>query len=340
MQRDCRKTGSPSFYVEISPDLCYTGNTMIIGRDTMEFLYMLEDIRTPVLNEFMLLITRLGEETAFLVLALIFFWCVDKQRGYLIMTVGFIGTMANQFMKLWFRIPRPWVLDNNFTILEEAREAATGYSFPSGHTTNAFGTFGSIAATARRRWAAVLSTVLAVLVGLSRMYIGVHTPKDVIVGALTSVLLVVALRKVVCSDKGMKALVAGMIAMAIGLLLFVELYPFPSDVDAQNLESGLKNAYTMVGSLAGVAVVYHLEKKYVNFTTRALWWAQILKAALGLVLVLIVKEGLRAPLEALFSDPYPARMVRYFLIVVVAGLIWPMSFRFFYRLGRHVEVKK
>ena len=84
----------------------------------MGFLYILEDMRIPVLNAFMLLITQLGDEITFLVIALILFWCVDKRRGYYILAVGFLGTLANQFMKLFFRIPRPWVLDENFTILE------------------------------------------------------------------------------------------------------------------------------------------------------------------------------------------------------------------------------
>ena len=92
----------------------------------MEFLYLLEKIRIPGLNELLLTVTRLGEETAFLVAALIVFWCVDKRKGYFVMTVGFIGTMANQFLKLACRVPRPWVLDENFTILEQAREAASG----------------------------------------------------------------------------------------------------------------------------------------------------------------------------------------------------------------------
>ena len=306
----------------------------------MEFLYFLEGIRMPILNEFMLLVTRLGEETAFLVMALIVFWCVDKRRGYLLMSVGFLGTMANQFMKLWFRIPRPWVLDPNFTILEQAREAATGYSFPSGHTTSAVGTFGSIAATTRKKGTIALCVILAVLVGLSRMYIGVHTPADVIVGALTSLSLIFLLREVPWNSRGMDILVLVMMACSLGLMAFVSLYPFPADVDAHNLESGMKNAWTMVGCMAGVAVVYQVERKYVNFTTMAVWWAQILKVILGLALVLAVKEGLRAPLEALFGNPYPARAVRYFLIVVAAGALWPATFRHFYRLGRHVEVKK
>lgn len=303
----------------------------------MEFLYLLENLRSPVLNEFMLAITRLGEETAFLVFALIFFWCVDKKRGYLIMSVGFVGTMANQFMKLWFRIPRPWVLDENFTILEEAREAATGYSFPSGHTTNAVATFGSVAVSAKHRWTRYLSIALAVLVGLSRMYVGVHTPQDVVVGALTSLVLIFALRKVCLEDRGMNVLVAVMIAMALGLLVYVERYPFPADTDAHNLASGVKNAYTMIGCLAGVALVYVVEKKYINFSTDAVWWAQILKAVLGLALVLLVKEGTRSPLEAVFGGHLAARAVRYFLVVMAAGILWPMSFRWFAKLGRKTE---
>ena len=303
----------------------------------MEFLYWLESIRMPGLNEFMLTVTQLGEETAFLVLALIFFWCVDKKRGYLLMSVGFIGTMANQFLKLWFRIPRPWVLDPEFTILESAREAATGYSFPSGHTTSAVGTLGAIAATAKHKWTMWLCVILAALVGFSRMYIGVHTPADVLVGALTSILLIFGLRRVVMAGDHMNAVLKLMLLLALGLLAFVMLYPFPEDVDPHNLESGLKNAYTMVGSIAGVGFVYLMEKKYVNFTTEAVWWAQLLKAVLGFGLVLAVKEGMRAPLDALFGNPYPARLVRYFLIVVVAGLVWPMTFRFFSKLGRKCE---
>ena len=155
--------------------------------------------------------------------------------------------------------------------------------------------------------------------------------------SVIGVVLILALRKAVHSPVGMKWLVASMIALAFLLLAFVRVYPFPADTDAHNLESGLKNAYTMVGCLTGVAVVYTIEGRYVKFTTEAVWWAQILKAVLGLAMVLAVKEGLRAPLEATFGNPFPARAVRYFLIVVTAGVIWPMSFRFFSKLGRKTE---
>lgn len=301
----------------------------------MELLYWLEGIRMPGLNEAMLLITRLGEETAFLVAALIVFWCVDKRKGYYVMAVGFMGTMTNQFLKLACRVPRPWVLDPDFTIVEQAREAATGYSFPSGHSQNAVGTFGAIACTTEKKPVRNACVAAAVLVPFSRMYLGVHTPYDVLVGSAMALALVVSLKPLLLGrdEKAVRPLILIMLAMALGLLAYVELWPFPADVDSQNLESGLKNAYTMIGCIAGVAVVYPAEKKYVNFDTRAPLWVQNLKVILGLAAVLIVKEGLRTPLQALFGGHMAARAVRYFLVVVTAGVLWPMTFRWFAKLG-------
>ena len=303
----------------------------------MEFLYLLEKIRVPGMNELMLGITKLGEETAFLVAALIVFWCVDKYKGYYVLGVGLFGTLASQFMKLLCRIPRPWVRDENFTILEAAREEAGGYSFPSGHTQSAVGTFGSLAATAKKRWLQWLFIALPVLVGFSRMYVGVHTPADVLVGAAISVALIFGLKPLMLGKKKglfIPVVFAVMLLCSIAFTLYVELYPFPADLDPHNYESALKNSYTLLGCCAGVLVIFFLDEKKLRFDTKAIWWAQILKVVLGLGLVLLVKEGLSSPLEALFNGHLAARAVRYFLIVVVAGVIWPLSFRWFGKLGK------
>lgn len=304
----------------------------------MEFLHLLEGLRSPVLNELFLAVTELGGETAFLVLALIFFWCVDKKRGYYIMSVGFIGTIGNQLLKLWFRIPRPWVRDESFTAVEAAKGDAGGYSFPSGHTQTSVGTFGSIAASDKNRIVRTVCIVLAVLVGFSRMYLGVHTPADVLVGGVMALALVLIVRPVIYrgGHKGMKILIAAMLAMAVGMLIYVELNPAGFAADDVNYLSGLKNAYTMLGCLIGVAIVYLIDYRYLKFETAALWWVQIIKAVLGLGLVLAVKEGLRAPLEALLPV-YPARALRYFLIVMAAGVLWPMTFKWFGRIGKKAE---
>ena len=132
-------------------------------------------------------------------------------------------------------------------------------------------------------------------------------------------------------------LIALMLVLAMAYVLYVECFPFPADVDAVNLHHGQENAYTLLGCCAGVLVVYYVDEKKLHFQTKAVWWAQILKVVLGLGAVLAVKEGLRAPLEALFAGHLAARAVRYFLIVVVAGIVWPLSFRWFGKLGRKGE---
>ena len=300
----------------------------------MEFLYFLEKIRVPGLNEFMLAVTYFGDEIAFLVTALVLFWCVDKRRGYYVLSVGFVGTLANQFMKLWFRIPRPWVLDENFTILEQAREAASGYSFPSGHTQNAVGTFGGIAYTAKNKVVRAIAIAIAVLVPISRMYVGVHTPLDVGVAAVMGVALVLVFRPLILGHDGkyFPWIMGIMTLLAVAYFCFTELYPFPADVDAHNLLSGRKNAYTLLGCLIGLLIVYVVDELWLHFPVKAVWWAQIIKVAVGLALVLAVKSGLKDVLNALFGESL-GRGVRYFLIVIVAGIVWPLSFRFFSKLG-------
>ena len=301
----------------------------------MVFLYCIEKIRIPVLNEFMLGITYLGDEIAFLVVALILIWCADKRTGYYVLSVGFLGTIANQFMKLWFRIPRPWVLDENFTILEQAREGASGYSFPSGDTQSSVGTFGAIAYTTKNKIIRWLCVAVVFLVPFSRMYLGVHTPLDVSVAAGMAAVLIFLLKPLIVdgNQRVFSAFLGIMVAASIAFLIYVEVYPFPADIDPHNMESGLKNAYTLLGSILGMVVVYIVDEKWLHFPTKAVWWAQIIKIAIGLGIVLAVKSGLKAPIEGLLGNLI-GRAVRYFLIVIVAGVIWPLTFRWFAKLGK------
>ena len=294
----------------------------------MELLHMLEGIRAPWLDKLMLAVTTFGEETALLVIALIVFWCVNKRHGYYIMSVGFIGSITNQFMKLWFRIPRPWVRDPSLSAVEGSVEGAGGYSFPSGHTQTAVGLLGAVAVTTRRRWLCALSMFGAILVGFSRMYLGVHTPADVLVGAAQSVLLLLVLHPLIYGrdGKGIPWVLGAQIILAAAYLIYAELLD-PATLDAHNYESGMKNAYTFMGCTVGLLVVWLVDRK-LDFSTDAIWWGQLLKVGLGLIAVLAVKEGLRTPLEALCGGHLIARSIRYFLIVVVAGIVWPLTFRF------------
>jgi hypothetical protein len=166
------------------------------------------------------------------------------------------------------------------------------------------------------------------------MYIGVHTPLDVSVAAVMALLLVYFLYPMAGenSKKWMPWVLGGMIIASVAFWGYMELFPFPADMDAHNYESAVSNAYKFLGAIIGFAVVYIVDKKWLQYEVKAVWWAQIIKVAIGFGLVLIVKSGLKAPINAIVGAS-AGSAVRYFLIVIVAGILWPLSFKYFKRLG-------
>lgn len=304
----------------------------------MELLYALESIRTPFLDKLMGLVTNLGGEAVFIVAAIVVFWCLSKSCGYYMMTVGFAGTIINQFLKLWFRIPRPWVKDPNFTIVESARAEATGYSFPSGHTQNAFAVFGAPARFFKNTVLRIVFIFLIALTAFSRMYVGVHTPLDVGVSLIVGTILVFVIypffRDMDKSPKKVYIIFGIFIVLAAAFVAFVELYDFPADIDAENYASGLKNAYMILFCAIGLMLTFFIDTKYVRFHTQAVWWAQIIKVVVGLAILLALKSVLKAPLLALFGGHSVAHGVRYFIVILFAGIVWPMTFKFFAKLGK------
>lgn len=297
----------------------------------MDILYALEKIRTPFWNGVMSAVTQLGGEVIFIVAAVVVFWCVSKWEGYYLMTIAFCGTVLNQFLKLICRVPRPWVRDPNFTIVESARAEATGYSFPSGHTQNAVGLFGGMARWGGRRWVRIGLTALALVIAFSRMYLGVHTPADVGVSLVLAAALVLGLyplmRRAQEKPRYMGYVLAAMLVVSGAFVVFVETCGFPADMDAENLASGIGNAWKMLGAVAGMTLAWLLDRRYIHFETQAVWWVQVIKVAVGMALLLAIKSGLKAPLLALLGHEGLAGGVRYFLLVLVAGAVWPLVFR-------------
>lgn len=300
----------------------------------MELLYWLESIRNPVLDGFFSAITYLGSEIVFMILALAIYWCVSKSQGLYLLSVGCLGTTLNQFLKITCRVPRPWVRDPDFTIVESARADATGYSFPSGHTQNAVGTFGCLAVDARCPWLRAVLIVLAVLTAFSRMYLGVHTPWDVGTAAVMAVVLIFALRPLFrdadAHPRRMLAILGILGLLNVAFLAYALFWSFPSDADPVQLAHGAENAAKLTGALIGMALGYWLDWKKVRFTTAAPLPGQIWKLSLGMVLLLAIKSGLKL----LLGGSLWAGALRYGLMTFFAAGLWPMTFPWFARLGK------
>ena len=307
----------------------------------MKLLYALESIRTPLLDTILSAVTHMGGELFFMVIAVTVFWCVSKRMGYYLMTVGFFGTILNQFLKILCCVPRPWVKNPDFTIVESARAEATGYSFPSGHTQNAVATYGGIARYTRRRWLRVVCIALTLVICFSRMYRGVHTPLDVGVSfviAAALVLLVYPLMEE--ADRRPRVLTAMIGVMVLCSAAFIVYLYLRGDTgttaeDTANYVSALQNAWKLTGATLGMLAANILDRRYIRFETQAVWWAQIIKLVVGFGLLLAIRAGLKAPLIALCGGAAEiAGGIRYLLVVLFAGCIWPLTFWGFSRLGK------
>lgn len=302
----------------------------------MTVLKWLESIRTPWMDEVMSLLTQLGDETVFMVLGMVVLWCSHKAWGFRFMLIGLAGTAVNQLLKAIFLVPRPWVIDPEFTIVESARDGATGYSFPSGHTQSAVTCFGTLAAWLKK-WGVTVACVAAIaIVAFSRMYLGVHTPLDVGVSLVTGVVTVLLMTHLLQKDSRKTQLWARGCAMllALALLGYVLFAPAREANVAEFDAHGVKAAWQVVGAMAGLLLAWWADEKHLHFETKAVWWAQVCKVVIGLALVVAVRSGMKPVLTALFGEAMFAHGIRYFLMTVMGGILWPMTFGFWNRVGR------
>lgn len=297
----------------------------------MAQLYAIAGIRSPFLTAIFSSLTYLGHEMGFLVIAMILLWCVNKKYGYRLLIIFLVGTFVQQILKIAFMIPRPWVLDPNFRPVDSAIEAATGFSFPSGHTTTACLVLGAIAIYLKKNWAYIAAAVLTVLVAFSRMYLGVHTLLDVGVGMLIGIVLLVLFTALFARRESSRMFVN--VSMGISVLLSIVLVAYlyirqpaadaPESVISTHADS-LKDAFKLLGAGIGMLIGKLIDDRFVEFRTSTVWWKQVLKILLGLAMVVVIWLGLKK----VFPENQPIfDGIRYFLMAIVAVGFYPMLFK-------------
>ena len=136
-----------------------------------------QSLSSPAMTLLMKGFSLLGTEFCYLALLPLIYWCVDKRRGLRIGTLIFLSTVVNLRLKLAFAQPRPYDLDPSVGMAKEST-----FGLPSGHAQATAVLGGSAAPLFRAPWGLILAVVLPLLVGVSRVYLGVHFPTDVLAG--------------------------------------------------------------------------------------------------------------------------------------------------------------
>ncbi len=279
----------------------------------LNIIRFIQQAMTPILDRVAEGITMLGEEE-FLIVAIAFIYLVlNKKFGQKIVYIMLASMTLNTVIKNLVQAPRPIGEPGIITI---RAETAGGYSFPSGHTQNISTFLGGVMNKIKKSWFTVLSIVLIILVAVSRLYLGVHYPIDVIIGAGLGV--AVALIGSYIFDSYSKHQMLILMTVAI-FLPFAIYFGIRGDV----LSGDFFRSYGLfLGFLA--AIVF--EEKYVNFTMQIPLWKKAVRLVFGVSLLL----GLQLGLKAIFPDNSLFHLLRYFLIAFIGLGIYPYLFHRFH----------
>lgn len=289
----------------------------------MDFLRLLEGIRSPLLNDFFQFITYFGQELLIIAFICTLYWCVNKRFAYLLGFTYFTAGLCVQTLKITFRIPRPWVLDPNFHPVKSAVPAATGYSFPSGHTQGATSLFAPLALHAKKRILSFFCVCAFLLVGFSRMYLGVHTPKDVLVSMGISMLfawLITHFSHVLLDKKCYRKQIALCLTGIAVLISAYALFLLHSEIIAYKYASDCLKA---CGAGIGFAVGWYVEQTHLQFDVKTKHiYTQILKVVVGLLFALLIKSVF----SSFIGNNIFEKMAEYFILVLWILVLYPYCF--------------
>ena len=247
--------------------------------DYLLLLQNFRDVTGGIFDNLFLHITIFGEVIIPMLFICAIYWCVNKQAGIYILWNYMFGFITNMFLKCTACVYRPWILDSRIHPIESALPAATGYSFPSGHTAGAVSVWGgSAVAFWKNKILRYSLIILVLLIGFSRNYIGVHTPQDVIVSLFVGAFLLWCTQKLmnwVYNDResGKRDLltVVSVSLISILILLYVNLKWYPTDYlngkllfDTTHVKI---DAFARVGMIIGTMCGWIIEKRFVNFET-------------------------------------------------------------------------
>lgn len=290
----------------------------------MEFLWLLEGIRTPFLDKLMQFITYFGQELILVAVICLLYWCVDKKLAYQLGFTYFSAGLIVQALKISFRIPRPWVLDPDFHAVKSAVSGATGYSFPSGHTQGASSFFFPLIQRAKKRGMKVVCVLAPLLVGFSRMYLGCHTPKDVLGALAVSALctwFIWRFQALFLEDSAhIRTVFAVMMAISAATAIYA-LMLMKHGVVPQILAADCCKA---AGAGMGFAAGWYLERTRIRFSTAAKSRpVQAAKLICGLCALLLIKEAV----SFILGTSVLAKMIEYFILILWIIVIYPAIFQ-------------
>lgn len=287
----------------------------------MNVLYFMAEHRNSVITAIYEVLRIFGEESVILlIIGYLYLW-KDKKIAYDIGFGYFFACLTANSLKVIVREPRPWMLDPNFKPLASATKSATGYSFPSVHSQSAASVYGTLACDYKNKIFRGFCILIVVVMPFLRMYAGVHTPKDVIVGFLIGIIAVVIEQKfihpyVVKNDPAIiPCVILGVMSViTIGIALTL--------ISLNKLDASLSaDVFKTAGASLGFAIAYPLDIKVIKFDNTGTFKFKLISLIAGVLSLLAIKESLKilfAPIGVVGD------FIRYVIVIAWIMIAYPM----------------
>ena len=278
-------------------------------------------LHTTFQNSVAQFLTLFGEQFLLIAIAVFIYWNLNKKNGFVICMSLMNALTVMGISKAIVRFPRPWTVIEDLETVRQ--QTATGYSFPSGHTTSAASTFSSIAVTFRKRWVSLACAQMIILTGLSRLYLCVHWPLDVFGGILIGCGTTFIFANMFGNLYDNKArsiritIILGIITAVLFIAISILLMTGTID------ETAFDDMNITFAVYSGLAFGFALERKVFDYKIEEKKWGlKILRYAIGMAVVAILLFGLKELFKAVGIYNPLTRALRYFL-VGIWGCMYP-----------------
>lgn len=301
-----------------------TGNSFYFDFEVklMEYLQTaLGDKAISIISFF----SAFGEEMLLIAILGYIYWCYDKKFGIYTGTNMVIGIVLNPLVKNIFWRRRPYFDNEAIKCLRPVDSSADiydikaqGFSFPSGHSTNSITAYGSISRYKKNNVVRILAFVFPLLVGFSRIVVGVHYPTDVLCGWLLGIVVIFLTPMIIDKFGPQKRWLAFLIIFLVGCLGF--FYCKTTDY------------FSGLGIMGGFFVSVEYEERFVHFESTRNPVFSITRVLGGYALYIALNQVLKLPFNAdflasgtLLSDF--VRFLRYFIVAFVCIGLYPHVFK-------------
>jgi len=296
-------------------------------------------VLSPALDGFMEGITFLGRIEFYLIFIPFIYWSIDRRIGVrALLILIYTDFIAYSFKQLLHQ-PRPyWIGD------VKALSAEPSYGIPSSHASNTLSVGGYLAIQVKKKWFWIFVAVIVLLIGISRLYLGVHFPQDVLFGWLIGLTVLWAIAKWESKVRNWLDEKPLSTQIGIGFLdsLFIVLIGFivrfilngmpdPASYSSYSADARtITHFFTLAGAAFGTYIGYALMRLHASFDAKGTWSKRIIRYVIGIIGLLVIYFGLDIAFAFIAPDEstlgYILRYLRYGLATFWATFLAPWVF--------------